>query len=141
MQRILGYLKDERGIETLEWIAIGALILGVAFVVYPGTLQGALVNVVNAVGTALQCAVPAPASTAQPAHGSLAAPEARQEPPERARRPARDDSNQGARILWVAETPAWNFHVRVHRCTPHAAVHLPRWHRAGTRLADRQRSD
>jgi hypothetical protein len=35
MKRIIGYLKDERGIETLEWIAIGALILGVAFVVYP----------------------------------------------------------------------------------------------------------
>jgi Flp pilus assembly pilin Flp len=53
MNRILGYLKDERGIETLEWIAIGALILGVAFVVYPGTLQGALTTVVTNIGTAL----------------------------------------------------------------------------------------
>ena len=58
MKRILGYLKDERGIETLEWIAIGALILGVAFVVYPGTLQGALTTTVTAVGNALTGAVP-----------------------------------------------------------------------------------
>jgi len=53
MKRILGYLKDERGIETLEWIAIGALILGVAFVVYPGTLQPALTTLVGTIATAL----------------------------------------------------------------------------------------
>jgi hypothetical protein len=53
MKRILGYLRDERGIETLEWIAIGALILGVAFVVYPGTLQPALVTLVGTISTAL----------------------------------------------------------------------------------------
>ena len=53
MKRILGYLRDERGIETLEWIAIGALILGVAFVVYPGTLQGALTGLVGTIATAL----------------------------------------------------------------------------------------
>jgi len=53
MNRILGYLRDQRGIETLEWIAIGALILGVAFVVYPGTLQPALVLLVGNIGTAL----------------------------------------------------------------------------------------
>lgn len=53
MKRILGYLRDERGIETLEWIAIGALILGVAFVVYPGTLQPALVALVGNIATAL----------------------------------------------------------------------------------------
>jgi len=58
MKRILGYLRDERGIETLEWIAIGALILGVAFVVYPGTLQGGLIIVVNGVVTALTGAIP-----------------------------------------------------------------------------------
>jgi hypothetical protein len=53
MNRILGYLTDERGIETLEWIGVGALILGVAFVVYPGTLQPALVTLVTNIGTAL----------------------------------------------------------------------------------------
>jgi len=53
MNRILGYLRDQRGIETLEWVAIGALILGVAFVVYPGTLQPALVLLVGNIGTAL----------------------------------------------------------------------------------------
>ncbi len=53
MKEILGYLRDERGIETLEWIAMGALILGVAFVVYPGTLQPALVTLVGKISTAL----------------------------------------------------------------------------------------
>jgi Flp pilus assembly pilin Flp len=53
MKRMLGYLRDERGIETLEWIAIGALILGVAFVVYPSTLQPALTGLVGTISTAL----------------------------------------------------------------------------------------
>jgi len=49
MKKILGYLKDEQGIETLEWIAVGALIVAVALVVYPGTLQGGLQTVVTAI--------------------------------------------------------------------------------------------
>jgi len=53
MKRILGYLRDERGIETLEWVAIGALVLGMAFVVYPGTLQGGLITLVGNISTAL----------------------------------------------------------------------------------------
>ena len=47
MKKIVGYLKDEQGIETLEWIAVGALIVAVALVVYPGTLQGGLQSVFN----------------------------------------------------------------------------------------------
>jgi hypothetical protein len=53
VKKIIGYLRDERGIETLEWIAVGALILGVAFIVYPGTLQPALVDTVGKIATAL----------------------------------------------------------------------------------------
>jgi Flp pilus assembly pilin Flp len=49
MKRILGYLKDEQGIETLEWLAVGALITAVALVVYPGTLQGGLQSVVSSI--------------------------------------------------------------------------------------------
>ena len=49
MKKVLGYLKDEKGIETLEWIAVGALIVAVALVVYPGTLQGGLQTVVTAI--------------------------------------------------------------------------------------------
>ena len=49
MKKVLGYLKDEQGIETLEWIAVGALIIAVALVVYPGTLQDGLVTVVQAI--------------------------------------------------------------------------------------------
>jgi hypothetical protein len=53
MKRIWAYLNDQRGIETLEWIAVGALILGVAVAVYPGTLQPGLQTVVNTITTTL----------------------------------------------------------------------------------------
>ena len=49
MPTIFRYVKDEQGIETLEWIAVGALIVAVALVVYPGTLQGGLQSVINTV--------------------------------------------------------------------------------------------
>ena len=52
LKKVAGYLKNEKGIETLEWIAVGALILGVGFVVYPGTLQAQLTTAVTHVGTA-----------------------------------------------------------------------------------------
>jgi Flp pilus assembly pilin Flp len=38
MRRILAYLRNEQGVETLEWIAVGALIVALALAVYPGTL-------------------------------------------------------------------------------------------------------
>ena len=47
MKRILGYLKDERGVETLEWIAVGALIVMLAAAVYPGTLKGGIDAVIT----------------------------------------------------------------------------------------------
>ncbi len=53
MKRILGYVRDERGIETLEWIAVGALVVAMALVVYPGALQTALLDVVAAISGAL----------------------------------------------------------------------------------------
>jgi Flp pilus assembly pilin Flp len=45
--------SDERGIETLEWLAVAVLILIVAFAIYPGTLQAGLEQVVGAITTAL----------------------------------------------------------------------------------------
>ena len=53
MKRILGYLKDERGVETLEWIAVGALIVALAMAVYPGTLQTGINTVIGNIVTAL----------------------------------------------------------------------------------------
>jgi len=47
MKRIPEYLRDEQGIETLEWIAVGALIIAVALVIYPGTLQPGLQSVID----------------------------------------------------------------------------------------------
>ena len=53
MKSILGYVNDERGIETLEWIAVAALIVALAIAVYPGTLQTALEAVISDISTAL----------------------------------------------------------------------------------------
>jgi hypothetical protein len=54
MRKIVGYLRNEQGIETMEWIAVGAIMVGVAIAVYNGTLRGDLINVVNKIGTKLQ---------------------------------------------------------------------------------------
>jgi Flp pilus assembly pilin Flp len=53
LKKVAGYLKNEKGIETLEWIAVGALILAVGAVVYPGTLQAQLVTAITSIGTTL----------------------------------------------------------------------------------------
>jgi Flp pilus assembly pilin Flp len=50
MKRLIGYFKDERGVETLEWIVVGALIVAVGIAVYTGALQGQLITAVNAIG-------------------------------------------------------------------------------------------
>ncbi len=57
VRQIVVILKDERGIETLEWILIGALITAVGLAVYPGTLNGQLTSAVTAVGSAIAGAV------------------------------------------------------------------------------------
>ena len=51
MKRLIGYFKDERGVETLEWIVVGALIVAVGIAVYHGALQSQLITAVNAIGT------------------------------------------------------------------------------------------
>jgi Flp pilus assembly pilin Flp len=49
MKRILGYLRDEQGVETLEWIAVGALIVALAIAVYPGTLATGINSTIAAI--------------------------------------------------------------------------------------------
>jgi Flp pilus assembly pilin Flp len=46
-------LRNESGIETLEWIAMGAVIVALALAVYPGTLATTINNVIGAIGTKL----------------------------------------------------------------------------------------
>ena len=59
MRKLIGILRgDEKGIETLEWLAVAVLILIVAFALYPGTLQGGLQTVITNITTALQSSVP-----------------------------------------------------------------------------------
>ncbi len=53
MKQILGYLRDERGLETMEWIAVGALVVAMAIFLYPGAIQTALNTVVGNISTAL----------------------------------------------------------------------------------------
>jgi hypothetical protein len=42
--------RDERGIETLEWIVVGALIVALGTAVYQGALTAQLTAAVNAIG-------------------------------------------------------------------------------------------
>lgn len=46
-------IKDERGVETLEYIAVGALIVAMAVLVYPGTLGAAIQAVIADISTKL----------------------------------------------------------------------------------------
>lgn len=52
------YLRNERGIETLEWLLIGGLITGVAIVLYPGALQLGLTTAIASIVTAITGAMP-----------------------------------------------------------------------------------
>ena len=49
MRKMAAYLRDERGVETLEWIIVGGLIAGVAVAVYSVAMQGGLMDAVNAI--------------------------------------------------------------------------------------------
>src|ERR1051326_4528347 len=46
-------LADVRGVETLEWIVVGALIAATAIAVLPGTLRGQLTAAVGAIGATI----------------------------------------------------------------------------------------
>ena len=45
------YISNERGVETLEWIVVGALIVAIGIAIYPGTLQTQLISAITAIGT------------------------------------------------------------------------------------------
>ena len=49
MKSILGYVNDERRIETLERLAVAALIVALAVAVYPGTLGTAINSVITSI--------------------------------------------------------------------------------------------
>jgi Flp pilus assembly pilin Flp len=52
-QMLTSYVRDEEGIETLEWIAMGAVIVALALLVYPGTLATTINGVIANIGTKL----------------------------------------------------------------------------------------
>jgi len=53
LRYIVKLMRDENGIETLEWIAMGALIVGLILAVYPGTLGDTINGVMAALQTKL----------------------------------------------------------------------------------------
>ena len=59
MKNLISYLRDQQGVETLEWILIGGLITGVGIFLYPGVLQTGLSNVITAIVAAITGAMPA----------------------------------------------------------------------------------
>ncbi len=57
LQDRLCYLRDQRGIETLEWILIGAIVTGVATATYT-LLGGGLDTAVQGITTYISGQVP-----------------------------------------------------------------------------------
>lgn len=53
MARAAGVLRDERGLETLEWLGVGAMVVTVAIAVYLGILQPELEGLAGAIGSTL----------------------------------------------------------------------------------------
>jgi len=51
LKTIRSYVRDERGVETLEWIVVGALIVAIGIAVYPGSLQSQLTAAINSIGS------------------------------------------------------------------------------------------
>ena len=58
MKKIISYLRDQQGVETLEWILIGGLITGVGIALYPGVLQAGLTGVLGTIVAAITGAMP-----------------------------------------------------------------------------------
>jgi Flp pilus assembly pilin Flp len=58
MQNLIRYLRDQQGVETLEWILIGGLITGVGIVLYPGVLLAGLTGVLGTIVAAITGAMP-----------------------------------------------------------------------------------
>ena len=59
MKNLISYLRDQQGVETLEWILIGGLITGVGIALYPGVLQAGLTGVIGTIVTAITTNMPA----------------------------------------------------------------------------------
>ncbi len=60
MQNLIRYLRDRRGIETLEWVLIGGLITVVGLAVYPGVLGPGLTGAIGTIVAAITGAMPPP---------------------------------------------------------------------------------
>jgi Flp pilus assembly pilin Flp len=58
MTNLIRYLRDQQGVETLEWILIGGLITGVGIFLYPGVLQPGLSGVIGTIVLAITGAMP-----------------------------------------------------------------------------------
>ena len=59
MKHLISYLRDQQGVETLEWILIGGLITGVGIALFPGVLQTGLSGVITAIVDAITAHMPA----------------------------------------------------------------------------------
>ena len=54
MKRFIAYLKDQRGLETLEWILVGGFVAGIAALFFTGALKDALSATMDAIVTAVK---------------------------------------------------------------------------------------
>ena len=59
---MLQKVRDERGVVSVEWIILGAVIMAAIVLAFAPTFQGALTTAVTAIGTQLQSQVNAAGS-------------------------------------------------------------------------------
>ena len=54
---MLQRVRDERGVVSVEWIILGAVVMAAIVLAFAPTFQGALTTAVTAIGTQLQSQV------------------------------------------------------------------------------------
>jgi Flp pilus assembly pilin Flp len=59
---MLQKVRDERGVVSVEWIILGAVVMAAIVLAFAPTFQGALTTAVTAIGTQLQSQVNAAGS-------------------------------------------------------------------------------
>jgi Flp pilus assembly pilin Flp len=59
---MLQRVRDERGVVSVEWIILGAVVMAAIVLAFAPTFQGALTTAVTAIGTQLQSQVNAAGS-------------------------------------------------------------------------------
>jgi Flp pilus assembly pilin Flp len=54
MKKLIRYLRQEAGTMSVEWVAVGAIVVALIFAAYNGVLDPAVQGVITNIATAIQ---------------------------------------------------------------------------------------